>query len=267
MVDPFLVKDKFMLFTLDIGNTNMNCGLWLGDELKADWRLSTRRESTLDELGLAIGGVLNAAGFDFRSISGFIIASVVPPMRPALERFGAKYVKQRPIFLEAHRQTLLSLRYLNPIEMGADRVAVSIAAYRRVRTRVIVVDLGTATTFDCISEDGEHLGGAIAPGLRLSAEALFQKTCRLPRLELFDLPDRIITQDTISNLNVGLIYGYVSLVDGLVTRIKKELGPAKVLATGGLATLIASESTQIEEVLPDLTLEGLKIVYNEMAWR
>lgn len=255
-----------MLFTLDVGNTNMNCGLWLGDELKADWRLATRRESTLDELGLSLGGLLKAAGYAYNDITGFIISSVVPPMRPALERFGIKYIRLRPIFLEAHRQTLLPLSYTNPMEMGADRVAVSIAAYRRVRGAVIVVDLGTATTFDCVSASGLHLGGAIVPGLRLSAEALFQKASRLPRLELFDLPDRVMARDTISSLNVGLIWGHIALVDGLVERLKREMGPARVLATGGLAGLIASGSGQIEEVLPDLTLEGLKIAYNEMSW-
>ncbi|MDR1045849.1 MAG: type III pantothenate kinase [Candidatus Adiutrix sp.] len=257
-----------MLFTMDVGNTNINCGLWQGDDLKAEWRLSTRRESTLDELGLAVGGMFEGSGFSFSSVTGFIISSVVPPMRPALERFGTKYVKLRPIFLEAHRQTIMPILYKNPMEMGADRVAVSIAAYRRLRTSVIVVDLGTATTFDCISRKGEHLGGAIAPGLRLSAEALFQKASRLPRLELFDLPGQAMAKDTISSLNVGLIYGYISLVDGLVERLKRELGAeARVVATGGLAGLIASESQQIEEVLPDLTLEGLKIIYDEMAWQ
>ena len=255
-----------MLFTMDVGNTNINLGLWQGDELRADWRLSTRRESTLDELGLSIGGLFAAGGFKFEQVTGFIISSVVPPMRPALERFGTKYVKLRPIFLEAHRQSLMPIFYTNPAEMGADRIAVSIAAYRRYRGSVIVVDMGTATTFDCISKDGEHLGGAIAPGFRLSADALFQKASRLPRLELFDLPPKAIALDTISSINVGLIYGYISLVDGLVTRLKKELGPAKVVATGGLAGLIAAESQQIEEVLPDLTLEGLKIIFNEMAW-
>ena len=257
-----------MLFTMDVGNTNINCGLWQGDDLKADWRLSTRRDSTLDELGLAIGGLFRDGGFSFENVGGFIVSSVVPPMRPALERFGVKYVKRRPIFLEAHKQTLMPLRYTNPTEMGADRVAVSIAAYRRFRRSVIVVDLGTATTFDCISADGEHLGGAIAPGLRLSAEALFQKASRLPRLELFDLPAEAIARDTISSINVGIIYGYISLVDGLAERLKKELGEdAVVVATGGLASLIAAESSQIAEVLPDLTLEGLKIIYDEMAWQ
>ena len=255
-----------MLFTVDVGNTNMNCGLWLGDELKADWRLATRRESTLDELGLSLGGLLNASGYTYKDITGFIISSVVPPMRPALERFGIKYVRLRPLFLEAHRQNLLPLSYYNPMEMGADRVAVSIAAYRRVRGPVIVVDLGTATTFDCVSDAGVHLGGAIVPGLRLSAEALFQKASRLPRLELFDLPERAIARDTTSSLNVGLIWGHIALVDGLAERLKREMGPARVLATGGLATLIASGSSQIEEVLPDLTLEGLKIAYHEMEW-
>lgn len=255
-----------MLFTLDVGNTNINLGLWQGDTLKAEWRLTTRRESTLDELGLSIGGLFMGRGFSFEDVSGFIISSVVPPMRPALERFGSRYLKQRPIFLEAQRQTIMPMHYKNPAEMGADRIAVSVAAYNRYNTSVIIVDLGTATTFDCISSKGEHLGGAIAPGLRLSAEALFQKASRLPRLELFDLPEKAIAQDTISSINVGLIYGYISLVDGVVSRLKKELGEARVVATGGLATLIAAESETIEEVLPDLTLEGLKIIYNKKAW-
>jgi type III pantothenate kinase len=256
-----------MLFTLDVGNTNMNCGLWLGDELKADWRLVTRRESTLDELGLSMGGLFAAAGYGFSDITGFIIASVVPPMRPALERFGAKYVRRRPVFLEAHRQTILPLSYTNPVEMGADRVAVALAAHRRVRGAVIVVDLGTATTFDCVSAEGVHLGGAISPGLRLSAEALFQKASRLPRMELFDRPEKALANDTVASLNVGLIYGYMDLVDGLVTRLKKETGPARVLATGGLAGLIAAGSAHIDEVQPDLALEGLRIIYQEEGWR
>jgi type III pantothenate kinase len=256
-----------MLFTLDVGNTNINGGLWQGDELKADWRLATRRESTLDELGLSMGCLLAASGYGFGDITGFIIASVVPPMRPALERLGVKDARQRPVFLEAHRQTILPLSYLNPMEMGADRVAVSLAAHRRVRGAVIVVDLGTATTFDCVSSQGVHRGGAIAPGLRLSAEALFQKASRLPRLELFDRPEKALATDTISSLNVGLIYGYMDLVDGLVARLKKELGPARVLATGGLAGLIAAGSSQIDEVQPDLALEGLRIIYQEEGWR
>ena len=169
-----------MLFTLDVGNTNMNCGLWRGDELKADWRLATRRESTLDELGLSVGGLLNASGYSYQDITGFIISSVVPPMRPALERFGIKYVRQRPIFLEAHRQTLMPLRYHNPAEMGADRVAVSIAAYRRVRGPVIVVDLGTATTFDCVSAAGEHQGGAIFPASACRPKPSFRRPAGCP---------------------------------------------------------------------------------------
>jgi type III pantothenate kinase len=151
--------------------------------------------------------------------------------------------------------------------MGADRVAVALAAHRRVRGAVIVVDLGTATTFDCVSDDGVHLGGAISPGLRLSAEALFQKASRLPRMELFDRPEKAMANNTIASLNVGLIYGYMDLVDGLVTRLKAEMGSARVLATGGLAGLIAAGSAQIDEVQPDLALEGLKIIYQEEGWR
>jgi type III pantothenate kinase len=214
-----------------------------------------------------MGSLLDAGGYGFQDITGFIIASVVPPMRPALERFGVKYINQKPVFLEAHRQTILPLSYKNPMEMGADRVAVALAAHRRAGGAVIVVDLGTATTFDCVSEGGVHLGGAISPGLRLSAEALFQKASRLPRLELFDRPEKALANDTIASLNVGLIYGHMDLVDGLVARLKKEAGPARVLATGGLAGLIASGSAQIDEVQPDLALEGLNIIYRAKGWQ
>ena len=256
-----------MLLTVDVGNTNTNIGLWQKRELICDWRLSTRREATVDELGLSFGSLFQNGGFKFSSISGVIISSVVPPMRPSWERFALKYLGRAAIFVEAQNQKLMPVLYLNPMEVGADRVVVSIAAYRRFKSSVIVIDLGTATTFDCISAKGEYLGGAIAPGLRLSAEALFQKASRLPKMELFFKPPKAIAQDTISSLNVGLIYGYVSLVDGLVERIKEEMdSPPKVVATGGLATLIASESKQIEEVIPDLTLEGLRIIYEEKAW-
>lgn len=257
-----------MLFTMDVGNTNINYGLWEGDELLADWRMPTRRESTLDEFGVNTAGLFATRGFSFDQINGFIIASVVPPMRPTLERFGMKYLKQCPIFLEAHTQTLMPLHYINPVEMGSDRVAVSIAAYHRFKRAVIIIDMGTATTFDCISAQGEHLGGAIAAGLRLSAEALFSKTSRLPSLELLDLPDKVIARDTVTGINVGLIWGYINMIDGLVATIKEEMEDkdVKVVVTGGLASLIASGSKQIEEILPDLTLEGLKIVYNAKGW-
>lgn len=257
-----------MLLTMDVGNTNINYGLWSGDELLADWRLPTRREATMDELGIYMAGLFASKGFRLDQVSDFIIASVVPPMRPTLERFGVKYLKHRPIFLEAHRQTIMPIHYHNPMEMGADRVAASIAGYWRCRSSVIIIDMGTATTFECISAQGEHLGGAIAPGVRLSAEALFSKTSRLVPLDLLELPQKKIARDSASGINVGLLFGYISMVDGLVAAFKEEMEDEaiKVMATGGLAGLIASGSKQIEEVLPDLTLEGLKIVYDEKGW-
>lgn len=256
-----------MLLTLDVGNTNTNVGLWKGDDLIADWRLVTRKETTADELGLSVGGLLHQKSFGYKSIEGMIVASVVPPLRSSIEHFAARYLAVKPIFVEAPTQNLMPVKYTNPKEVGADRIVVSIAAYRRFKTSVIVIDFGTATTFDCVTADGVYQGGAIAPGLRLSADALFQRASRLPKMELFVKPEKAIARDTVASLNVGLVYGYIGLVDGLVARLKREMdGPVKVVATGGLATLIASESEHITEVLPDLTLEGLKIIYYENKW-
>jgi type III pantothenate kinase len=252
-----------MLLTLDVGNTNIKFGLWRQDDLLAVWRASTRKNISGDELGLMLDGFLRLNGFDLKSVRGFIVASVVPPMRPALERLGKRYLRLAPIFVEAHNQSLMPIRYTDPREVGADRVVVSIAAYRRFQRGLVIVDFGTATTFDCVSRGGEYLGGAIAPGFRLSADALFQTASRLPKMERFYSPPSAICQDTVNSLNSGLVLGYAGLVEGLVNRIRAEMEDEPlVAATGGLASLIAGHTKVIETILPDLTMEGLKILYD-----
>ena len=214
-----------------------------------------------------VEGFLRLSKFNFEQIDDLVVASVVPPVRPALERFSVKYLKKRPIFVEGHSQKIMPLDYKNPREVGADRVMVSIAAYRRFKRSLIVIDFGTATTFDCVSEDGVYLGGAIAPGFRLSAEALTFRASLLPKMESFYAPEKAICKDTMDGMNSGLVLGYASLVEGMVGRISREMeNKPKVVATGGLAALFASQSGAIDEVLPDLTMEGLKIIYDEKKW-
>ncbi|MDR0548065.1 MAG: type III pantothenate kinase [Deltaproteobacteria bacterium] len=256
-----------MLLALDVGNTNIKFGLWGPNSLLAIWRASTRKNISGDELGLILEGFLRLNGYTFADVSGFIVASVVPPMRPAIARLGARYLNVTPIFVEPHRQKLMPILYDDPKEVGADRVLVSIAAYRRFQRGLVIVDFGTATTFDCVSAKGEYLGGAIAPGFRLSADALFQKASRLPKLEQFFAPPNAICRDTIQSLNAGLVLGYAGLVEGLIARIKSEMtGEPLVAATGGLAALIAKQTPAIAEVLPDLTMEGLKILFDEKMY-
>ncbi|MDR1083643.1 MAG: type III pantothenate kinase [Deltaproteobacteria bacterium] len=265
--ESFNAQDHLMLLTLDVGNTNLKFGLWVYDTLSAVWRISTRKDISGDELGLVLDGFLRLNGYGFRDITDLAVASVVPPMRPALERLASRYLNLTPVFVEAHLQRLMPIRYTDPREVGSDRVVVSVAAYRRFKTSLIVLDFGTATTFDCVSEKGEYLGGAIAPGFRLSAEALFQKASRLPKMEQFYSPQRAISQDTVNSLNSGMVLGYTGLIEGLVSRIRGEMsGQPMVVATGGLAALFARETQVIKEVLPNLTMEGLKILYEEKLY-
>ncbi|MDR1545381.1 MAG: type III pantothenate kinase [Deltaproteobacteria bacterium] len=256
-----------MLLTMDVGNTNIKFGLWLDNQLSFNWRVHTRRSTSGDELALLLEGFLRLQGVALKELENLVVASVVPPMRPAIERLGLRYIGRRPIFVEAHSQSLMPVLYDDPREVGADRVVGAIAAYRRCAAPLIVVDFGTATTFDCVSAAGEYLGGAIAPGFRLSAEALFHKASRLPKMEQFYRPVTAIAKDTVNSLNSGLVIGYAGLVEGLARRIASEMTTTpKVIATGGLAGLIAGETAILEAVWPDLTMEGLKIVYDERAY-
>ncbi|MDR1038306.1 MAG: type III pantothenate kinase [Deltaproteobacteria bacterium] len=256
-----------MLMTMDVGNTNIKFGLWRGDQMAGNWRLSTRGDVSGDELGLVVDGALRLAGFSFGQVGDLIIASVVPPLRPAVERFSSRYLGRTPIFVEGWSQSAMRLEYSNPREVGSDRVVASLAAWRRYRRSLIVLDFGTATTFDCVSSEGDYLGGAIAPGFRLSAEALFRRASMLPKMESFYAPERALCKDTLSGLNAGLVLGYTGLVEGLVRRLSAEMDPVPLtVATGGLAYLFAAQTDVISEVLPDLTMEGLKIIYDEKKW-
>ncbi|MDR2349358.1 MAG: type III pantothenate kinase [Deltaproteobacteria bacterium] len=256
-----------MLMTMDVGNTNLKFGLWEDNELFANWRVKSRSDISGDEVGFMLEGFLRLSGLSFSMIDDLVIASVVPPMRPSLERFAGKYLKKQAIFVESHSQKMMKLDYDNPREVGADRVVVSVAAWKRYRKSLVVVDFGTATTFDCVSGDGVYLGGAISPGFRLSADALTLRASLLPKLESFYVPTGAICKDTVNCMNSGLVLGYTSLVEGMVKRISLEMASnPTVVATGGLAALFASLSDSIDAVHPDLTMEGLKIIYDEKKW-
>lgn len=251
-----------MLIVMDVGNTNTVIGVYQGDRLVSDWRIRTEKEATVDELGMLLRNLFQSQGLALENGADLIISCVVPPMVNTLEGFARRYLKVRPLWVGPGIKTGMPIHYDNPREVGADRIVNAVAAYDQVRGAVIVVDFGTATTFDAISRQGEYLGGAIAPGVMISCEALFLKASKLPRVEIFVKPKSIIAKDTISSMNAGIIYGYVGLVEGIVSRMKQALGDQpKVIATGGLACLIASETTCIDYVDDYLTLKGLKIIY------
>jgi type III pantothenate kinase len=252
-----------MLVVMDVGNTNTVIGVYQGEKLLSHWRIRTEREVTIDELGILMRNLFEAQNLTLKPGTDLIISCVVPPMISTLEGFAQRYLKVRPLWVGPGIKTGMPIYYDNPREVGADRIVNAVAAYEQVQGSVIVVDFGTATTFDVVSRQGEYLGGVIAPGIMISSEALFLKASKLPRVEIFTKPKSIIAKDTISSLSAGIIYGYAGLVDGIVGRIKEALGDdnPKVIATGGLACLIASETQSIEVVDEYLTLKGLKIIY------
>jgi type III pantothenate kinase len=251
-----------MLLVMDVGNTNTVIGVYEGENLMSDWRIRTEKEATIDELGILLRNLFQAQGLALEPGTDLIISCVVPPMVNTLEGFALRYLKVRPFWVGPGIKTGMPIHYDNPREVGADRIVNAVAAYEQVHGAVIVVDFGTATTFDVVSRQGEYLGGVIAPGVMISCEALFLKASKLPRVEIFVKPRSIIAKDTISSMNAGIIYGYVGLVDGIVSRIKESLREnARVIATGGLACLIASETRSIDCVDDYLTLKGLKIIY------
>jgi type III pantothenate kinase len=255
-------KTKDLLLAMDVGNTNTVLGVYRGPDMVCDWRIRTEKDGTLDEMGLMIGNLFASRCLETTRVFDLIISCVVPPMINSLEEFSQRYFGLRPLFVGPGIKTGMPIFYDNPKEVGADRIVNAVAAYEKYRRNLIVVDFGTATTFDYVSEKGEYLGGAIAPGILISCEALFQKASKLPRVEIFSKPKTILAKDTISSMNVGIIYGYTGLVDGLVQRIIESVPTRpKVVATGGLAPLIASESKTIEVVDGNLTLEGLRIIY------
>jgi type III pantothenate kinase len=250
-----------VILVIDVGNTNIVLGIYKGKDLLHHWRLSTNRSATVDEYGINIHNLFHYAGVKLEQMDGVIISSVVPPLMRTLEQLCLKYLRKTPLVVGPGVKTGLNIRYENPREVGADRIVNSVAGIVKYGSPLIVVDFGTATTFDYIDEGGNYLGGAIVPGIGISTEALYQRAAKLPRIELVK-PKSVIGRNPVTSMQAGIIFGYAGQVDGIVRRIRTEFGVSpRVIATGGLAELIAAESETIEEVDPLLTLEGLRIIY------
>lgn len=250
-----------MLLVIDVGNTNTVLGIFEGSELRAHWRLTTNREQTADEYGLLIRTLFGLERVEPQQITGIMIASVVPPLNGLLEEMAEKYFKMKAMLLGPGTRTGVAIHYDNPQEVGADRIADAVGAFEKYGGPCIIVDFGTAITFDAISERGEYLGGVISPGLGIAAEALFARAARLPRVDIRE-PERVIGTNTVASMQSGLFYGAVGLVDGILDRLMGVLGPGtKIVATGGQAPLIASASRYKPPVDSWLTLDGLRIIY------
>src|SRR4051812_9367244 len=254
-----------MLLAIDVGNTNIVLGVFDADSLVQSWRLQTLRERTSDELGLLVDGLFAHSRIERVRIRGVILGSVVPPLTNTIRLMTERYFSVKTVVVEPGLNTGMSILYENPAEVGADRIVNAVGAWERFGKNagrpMIVVDFGTATTLDAITAKGEYLGGAICPGVQISADALFQRAARLPRIEVRK-PARIVGRTTVGAMESGLFWGYVGMVEGLVKRMTDELGGKAVcVATGGLADVIAPETTLIQHVDADLTLHGLRIVW------
>ena len=253
-----------MLLVFDVGNTTMVFGIYKDHELIKDWRINTDKEKTSDEYGRLISSLFKYEDIEMSEIKDVIISSVVPNVMHSLENFCIKYCNKQPLIVGPGIKTGLNIKYDNPKQVGADRIVNAVAGIEKYGYPLILVDFGTATTFCAISERGEYLGGTIAPGIKISSEALFQRASKLPRVELLK-PGTTICKSTVTAMQSGIIYGYVGLVDKIISMMKDELNceGIKVVATGGLANLIASETDSIDNVDKFLTLEGLKAIYEK----
>ena len=250
-----------MLLAIDIGNTTIFSGIYNEDELLTTLRLDTDKNKTTDEYAAVFSDLIDKNGITIDSLNSSIISCVVPPLYDVFREMVKSCFNIEPLMVSDNMETGMKNLYENPSEVGADRIVNSVAAYQKYRTDLIVVDFGTATTFDCISEKGEYLGGVISPGITISSDALFVKAAKLPRVEL-KKPDNVIGKNTVESMQSGIVFGYTALVDGLIDRISKSFkSKPKVVATGGLAKLIAGESNRIEDVDEYLTLKGLKYLH------
>lgn len=250
-----------MIFVLDVGNSNIKCGLFEDGKLKNSWRMTTRLERTADEYGIRIMAFFGHVDKRPDDVERIVISSVIPSINYTLQHMCAIYFNKKPMFVGPGIKTGINIKYDNPKELGADRIVGAIAAYHLYGGPCIIVDFGTATTFGAVSKDGDFLGGAICPGIKISTEALTQNAAKLPHIEL-NKPDSIIGKSTITGMQAGIIYGYVGQVDYIIRKFKKELGEdTKVIATGGLAEVVSQESKEIDEMNGLLTLIGLSRVY------
>ena len=254
-----------MLLVIDVGNTNTVLGLFDEESLQHDWRIRTEIDHTIDEYGVLIYNLYQSIRMkakEIKAVTAIIISCVVPPMLNILEPLCIKYFNIKPLIVGPGIKTGMPIFYDNPNEVGADRIVNAVAAYDKYHKESIIVDFGTATTFDYVSPKGEYMGGCIAPGIVISSEALFERASKLPRVE-FSKPKTVITKDTISAMQAGIMFGYAGLVDGIVERMKAEVKTNPlVIATGGLARIVAQETKSIDKIEDMLTLDGLRIIYN-----